>query len=164
MWDVLLGLKHFRARQAQQRLVQARAAWAASRRQLDEAQATARRHAEQAQARERADYAALVDQGQVRRRDLEDVLARVAQSRAHQIELDDRVRRSEVAAEAAEHQVAQDRSAHQQAERVREKFELLARTHGEEATLQAERAAESELDELAAQRRERDEWGHDDGH
>jgi hypothetical protein len=161
MWQALLDLKTFRERQAQMALLARRSEQAAAHRARLAADDALQAHRRLADQHERALYADLLRK-RVRLRDIEQVQQAVAQLRRTEQGLlqrqDEASALERQRAEASTHAQQQ----HRGAERVKEKFDQLARQHADAALLAAERHEDLELEEAAAQRRERDDWDRSD--
>jgi type III secretion protein O len=160
MWRELQQLKTFREQQAQTTLLARRAELALARRSREAAEQALQAHQRLAQEHEQSLYAELLRK-RVKLRDIEDVQQAVAHLKRTEHGL--ATKREEAATHERRHeaQTQAAQAAHRAAERVKEKFDQLARLHFDEAARAAERAEEREIEEAAALRRDRDDWEHE---
>lgn len=158
MWRELLELKDFRERQAQTALQRRRSELALAQAALERALARLQQHRELARTHERSLYDGLMRRT-VRLRDIEDVQHSVAALRL----AEQRLQLDSVQAEGSRGQAQQaTREAlarHRRSERAKEKFVQLASLHHAELLREAERAEDLEMEEVAALRRDREDWG-----
>ncbi|HSW06931.1 type III secretion system stalk subunit SctO [Aquabacterium sp.] len=157
MWRELQQVKKFREQQAQTALLAHRSELAVARRAHEAAELALQAHRRLAQEHEYSLYAELLRK-RVKLRDIEDVQHTVAHLRRTEQDL---VTRQEAAAaheRRHENEAALAQQAHRAAERVKEKFDQMAGQHFDEAAREAERVEDLELEEVAALRRDRDDW------
>ena len=157
MWRELQQLKTFREQQAQTALLARRAELAIARRAREAAQQALQAHQRLAQEHEKTLYAELLRK-LVKLRDIEDVQQAVAHLKRTEHGLATKQEEAATHERRHEDQAAQAQQLHRAAERVKEKFDQLARLHFDEAAREAERVEEAEIEEVASLRRDRDDW------
>jgi hypothetical protein len=161
LWHELLVLKRHRERRAQLQLQARRSEWAAAQQAQLSAGQVLQAHRRLADEHEGALYADLLRR-RVRLRDIEQVQQAVAQLRRTEQGLQQRLEEATALTQRRAESSAQAQQQHRAAERVMEKFDQLARQHLDAAARQAEHDEELELDEAAAQRRDRNDWDRSD--
>lgn len=159
--DTLLEIKKFREAQAQTKLVKQRARHARARTERDTAEDTLSTHKVTAKAQELAWFGELMGQ-QVRVHIIESVRAEVGLLTATTHRLTDDLQQAETTLDQERQAVDVARQGVVRAEQVKEKFVQLVRIYADAAFLQAERAEDLEMEEVASLRRERSEWDQPD--
>jgi len=159
--NMLLDIKKFREAQAQTALAKQRARHARARKARDVAEDSLNAHRDQATQQENAWFGELMGQ-QVRVHIIESVRAEVGLLTATTHRLTDGLQQAETTLDQERQGVDFARQGVIRAEQVKEKFVRLVQIYADEAFLQAERAEDLEMEEVASLRRERSEWDQPD--
>jgi len=159
--NTLLEIKKFREAQAQTKLVKQRTRHARARSERDAAEVDLRTHKVKAKEQEAQWFGDLMGH-QVRVHIIESVRAEVGQLTATTHRLSDGLQQAETTLDQEHQAVDVARQGVVRAEQVKEKFVQLVRIYADEAFLQAERAEDLEMEEVASLRRERSEWDQPD--
>jgi type III secretion protein O len=157
MWNELLQLKTFREQKAQTALMRRRLELATAVAALQAAVVKLDQHRRDALQQERVLYSELM-QRLVQLRDIEGVQQAVAIMRSIEQQLDAERSQADQLRDSAEQLARTAQAEHQQADRVKEKFVQLVNVHASEVAHAAQRAEDTEMDEVASLRRDREDW------
>ncbi len=157
MLDELLRLKVYRENKAELGLARCRLVLAEATRRTQEAEKSLEEFRRWSAEHELGLYGAMYRQ-LVRLRDLEHLREDVVILRVKERGLSESLEKIEAEREKADTAVHDSRKAHEQATRTREKFIQLVQVEVEELRLESERKEDSELEDLYAIRRDREDW------
>lgn len=158
----LLSIKVFRENKAELAVRRQRHLLAQAQRERDEAQQALERFMAYAVGHERALYADLCSRI-VKLRDIEGVQQQVVDLRGREREHEAQLAAAQQQRDAQATKLEQDKAAHAEATRMKEKFVELASNYAQERLRELERKEDAELEEAAETRRDRADWDEREG-